>query len=87
MADPKNSISEIADSVQQIYTIKEHLVDKDLTDLESRLNKRIDEVKKDLNQRMDRSETRLKWFIGIAVTIGSVITSGIVALIVAFLSK
>ena len=87
MADPKNSISEIAESVHNIYTIKEHLVDKDLTDLESRLNEKIDEVKKDLNQRIDRSETRLRWFIGIAIPIGSVITSGIVALIIAFLSK
>ena len=40
MADPKNSMSEIADSVLQIYTIKEHLVDKDLIDLESRLNQK-----------------------------------------------
>ena len=87
MADPKNSMSEIANSVLQIYTIKEHLVDKDLIDLESRLNQKIDDVKKDLNQRMDRSERRLMWFIGIAVPIGSVITSGIVALIIAFLNK
>ena len=87
MANPKTGLSELSEQVQEIFNIKEHLVDKDIEHLESRLNQKIDDVKKDLNQRMDRSETRLKWFIGIAVTIGSVITSGIVALIVAFLSK
>lgn len=45
---------------------------------ETRLNKKIDDIKEDL----DRSQTKLKWFIGIAVAVGSILTSVIVALIV-----
>ena len=87
MADPKTGLSELSKRVQEIFNIKEHLVDRDLEQLESRLNKKIEDVKTDLNKRMDRSETRLKWFISIAVAVGSIITSGIVALIVGFLNK
>ena len=87
MENPKTGLSEFSERVQEIFNIKEYLVDRDLEQLESRLNKKIDDVKTDLNQRMDRSETRLKWFISIAVAVGSIITSGIVALIVGFLNK
>ena len=85
MNDPKIGLSEFSDQVQQVFGIKEHLVDKDLEQLELRLNDKIDEVKTDLNQRMDRSEARLKLFISIAVSIGSIATSGFVALIVGLL--
>ena len=61
-------------------------VQEDLGQFESRLNKKIDDVQEDLNDRMDRSETKLKWFIGIAVVVGGILTSGIVALIVGFLN-
>ena len=72
---------------QRFLGISKRLVKKDLEQLESRLNEKVDEAKKDLNNRMDKSEERLKWFIGIAVAVGCLITSGIVALIVNFVNK
>ena len=76
-------LSELSERVQEILSIIEPIIDKDLGQLESRLNEKIDDIKEDL----DRSQTKLKWFIGIAVAVGSIITTGIVALIVIFLNK
>ena len=93
-------LSEAAERVQEILSIIEPIIDKDLEQLESRLNKKINEVNEDLNDRIDTAETtlnkkidevkmdlnnnldKLKWFICIAVAVGSIITSGIVTLIV-----
>ena len=85
MNDSKTELSELSEQVNKVFGIKEYLVDKDLEQLELRLNNKIDEVKTDLNQRMDRSEARLKLFISVAVSIGSIATSGIVTLIVGLL--
>ena len=79
-------LSELSERMQEILSIIEPIIDKDLGQLESRLNKKIDDVQEDLNDRMYRSETKLKWFIGIAVVVGGIITNGIVALIVGFLN-
>ena len=82
-------LSELSERMQEILSIIEPIIDEDLGQLESRLNKKIADVKGDLNNKMDRLETKLtklKWFIGITVAVGSIITSGIVALIVAFLN-
>ena len=54
MAEPKADISGVAKSVEDIFSIKEHLVDKDLQRLESRLNSRIDEVKDDLKKDIEK---------------------------------
>ena len=70
--------------MQQVSSITERLIDEALERLESRLNSKIDDVKKDFNDRMDRSETELKRFIVVAVAVGTIITSSIVALIVIF---
>ena len=78
--------SELSERMQEVLSIIEPIIDEDLGQLESRLNKKIDDVQEDLNDRMDRSETKLKWFIGIAVVVGGILTSGIVALIVGFLN-
>ena len=67
MNNPSTGLAELSERVQEVFTLKEHLVDRDLEQLEERLNTKIDEVKKDLNLRMDRSEARLKLFVGIAV--------------------
>ncbi len=86
-------LSELSERAQEILSVVETLVGKDFEQFESRLNEKIDNVKedlnkkidnvnKDLNDRMDRSETRLKQFIGIAVAVGTVVTTGIVALLV-----
>ena len=96
MAEPKTGISEMAERVQDIFSIKEHLVDKDLQQLESRLNSRIDEVKDDLKKEINQVKidlqqdlqsraSSLKWFIGIFVTGGVAITGIIVTLVVALI--
>ncbi len=61
MNEPKNGISEDAQRVLDIFSVKEHIIDKDLGKLESRLNDRINEVKKDLHDRISRLESRLQW--------------------------
>ena len=96
MAEPKADVSEVAKSVQDIFSIKEHLVDKDLQQLESRLNSRIDEVKDDLKQdiaqakidlqkELQSRDSSLKWFIGLFVTGGVAVTGIIVTLVVALI--
>lgn len=74
MNEPKNGISEDAQRVLDIFSVKEHIVDKDLEKLESRLNDRINEVKKDLHDRISRLESRLQWrmtfiFAGVSIFI------------------
>ena len=61
-------------------------LETNLEQLEPRLNKKIEEVKEDIDNRMDNLETKLKWFIGIAVAVGSIVTSGFIILIVGFLN-
>ena len=48
---------------------------------ESRLHEQISEVKKDLNDRMDRLEKRLQWIVTTSVAV----TGIVVAIIVKFL--
>lgn len=48
---------------------------------ESRLHEQINEVKKDLNDRMDRLEKRLQWIVTTSVAV----TGIVVAIIVKFL--
>ena len=61
---------------EKIDDVKKDLINS-MDRSETRLNKKIDDIKEDL----DRSQTKLKWFIGIAV-VGSILASVIVALIV-----
>ena len=49
--------------------------------VEARLHEQINEVKKDLNDRMDRLEKRLQWIVTTAVAV----TGIVVAIIVKFL--
>ena len=74
MNQPKSDISEDAKRVLDIFSVKEHIIDKDLEKLESRLNHRINEVKRDLNDRISRLESRLQWrmtfiFAGVSILI------------------
>ena len=66
-------LSDLSERAQEILSVVESLVGKDFEQFESRLNEKIDDVKKDLNDRIDRSETRLKWFVSIAVAVGSIV--------------
>ena len=64
------------------------MVDRDLEKLEERLNRRIDEVKEEinkLNDRLDKFEENMKWIVGKTITIGGIIITVVVALIVKFL--
>lgn len=60
MDDPKPEMSEDAQRVLEIYSLKEYVVDRELEKLESRLKAWIKEVKDDLNDRITRLETRLQ---------------------------
>lgn len=74
--------------IQSTLEMKEILVDRDLDKLEARLNMRIDEVKEEinkLNNRIDKFEDNIKWFVGKTITIGGIIISVVVALIVKYL--
>lgn len=74
--------SESSEEMQEILGIMEHLIVEGLEQFESRLSEKIDDVKEELNSKIDRLETRLKWFIGIAVAVGGITVIGIVLLIV-----
>ena len=74
--------SESSEEMQEILGIMEHLIGEGLEQFESRFNKKIDDVKEELNSKIDRLETRLKWFIGIAVAVGGITVIGVVLLIV-----
>lgn len=86
MVDPR---AKITTDLQDFINLKEQLVDKEIDRVESRLNHRIKEVKddladdlkevkNDLNNRINRLETDLKWFVGIALTVASVIVTVVV---------
>ena len=83
----ESRLNEKIDDVKEDLNNRIDGVNKDFEQLESRLNKKIDDVKESLNNRIERSETRLKWFISIAVVIGCITTSGIVALIISLLDQ
>ena len=82
--DEETEASALSEEMQEVLGIIEHLIGEGLEQFESRLNKKIDDVKEDFSSKIDRSETRLKWFIGVAVTVGGIIVSGIVLLIVKY---
>lgn len=77
MNEHKNEISKDAQRVLEIFSVKEQMVDKvdiDLEKLESRLNDKINEIKKDLHDRISRLESRLQWrmtfiFAGVSILI------------------
>ena len=81
-ATDEGEATESSEEVQEILGIMEHLIVEGLEQFESRLNKKIDDVKEELNSKIDRLETRLKWFIGVAVAVGGITVIGVVLLIV-----
>ncbi len=54
MNEPKSGISKDAQRVLDIFNVKEHIVDKDLEKLESRLNDRIIDFEKDVKHKLKR---------------------------------
>ncbi len=80
---------DISNRNEEIFSIIQQSIGEDFEQLELNINEKIDHLERQLvqlesrlNDRMDRSKAELKQFIGIAVAVGSVGTTGIVALLV-----
>ena len=74
---------------QEIFSIIQQSIGEDFEQLELNINEKTDNLERQIvqlesrfNDRIDRSEAELKQFIGITVAVGSVGTTGIVALLV-----
>jgi len=81
--------TDLSNQNQEIFSIIQQSIEEDLEQLESNINERIDHLERQfeqlesrLNDRIERSEAELKRFIGIVVAVGTVGTTGIVALLV-----
>ena len=74
--------ADLSNRNQEIFSIIQESIGEDFEQLESNINEKIDDFESRLNDRIDRSEAQLKQFIGITVTVGTVATTGIVALLV-----
>lgn len=78
--------NEVKDDLKNdIKEVKSDLKD-DLQIVKSDLKGDLQSLKEDLNNRISRLETRLRSNVTITVAIGSIVTSAVVALIVAFLN-
>ena len=74
---------------QEIFSIIQQSIGEDFEQLKLNINEKTDNLERQIvqlesrfNDRIDRSEAELKQFIGITVAVGSVGTTGIVALLV-----
>lgn len=74
---------------QEIFSIIQQSIGEDFEQLELNITEKIDDLEKQfvqlesrLNDRIDRSESDLKRFIGITVAVGAISTIGVVALLV-----
>ena len=74
---------------QELFSIIQQSIGEDFEQLELNITEKIDNLESQLvqlesrlNDRIDRSEAKLKRFIGITVAVGTVGTTGIVALLV-----
>ena len=82
----ESRLSEKIDDTKKELNNRMDKSETNLEQLEPRLNKKIEEIKEDIGNRIDNLETKLKWFIGIAVAVGSIVTSGFIVLVVGFLN-
>ena len=64
-------LSDLSERAQEILSVVESLVSKDFEQLESRLSEKIDNIKKDLDDRMDRSETRSQEILSVVESLVS----------------
>ena len=81
--------TDLSNRNQEIFSIIQQSIGEDFEQLESNIKEKIDHLEKQfvelesrLNDRIDRSEAELKQFIGRAVAVGTVGTTGIVVLLV-----
>ena len=80
---------DLSNQNQEIFSIIQQSIGEDFEQLELNITEKTDNLERQLvqlesrlNDRIDRSKTELKRFIGIAVAVGTVGTTGIVALLV-----
>ena len=80
---------DISNRNEEIFSIIQQSIGEDFEQLELNINEKIDHLERQLvqlesrlNDRIDRSKAELKRFIGIAVAVGTVGTTSIVALLV-----
>ena len=85
--------ADLSNRNQEIFSIIQQSIGEDFEQLESNINGKIDNLERQLgqlesrlNDKINESKAELKRFIGIVVAIGSIITSGLVVLIVGFLN-
>ena len=81
--------ADLSNRNQEIFSIIQQSIGEDFEQLESNISEKIDNLERQLvqlesrlNDRIDRSKAELKQFIGITVAVGTVCTTGIVALLV-----
>ena len=88
MPDNLTKYADAVTVVQNIFELKESIFDKDLRELEARLNQKIDDVETRLNQKIGKVETdinnkidKLEQNLFRFITIGLGITAIIVRLL------
>ena len=81
--------ADLSNRNEEIFSIIQQSIGEDFEQLEKNINEKIENLESQLvqlesrlNDRIERSEAELKRFIGIAVAVGTVGTTGIVALLV-----
>ena len=81
--------ADLSNQEQEIFSIIQQSIGEDFEQLESTINAKIDNLQSQLvvlesrlNDRIDRSEAKLKRFIGIVIVVSIVGTGGIVALLI-----
>ncbi|MDE0013810.1 MAG: hypothetical protein OXU36_21895 [Candidatus Poribacteria bacterium] len=80
---------DLSNQNQEIFSIIQQSIGEDFEHLESKIEEKTDNLKRQLvqlesrlNDKIDRSEAKLKQFIGITVAAGTIGTTGIVALLI-----
>ena len=61
--------TETIDALRSVQDFKESFVDRELRELEIRINEKIEKVEKDINNRIDKLEKHLMWFVGIGLSL------------------
>ena len=73
MSNSVTKISEVVREIKLYSDFKEVFVEKDLRELETRLNKRIEKAESDINKRIDKLEKDMKWFVTIGLGVTAIV--------------
>ena len=85
-ADLSNRNQEIFSIIQQSIGEDFEQLESNINEKIDNLERQLGQIESRLNDRINESKAELKRFIGITVTVGSIATSGIVVLIVSLLN-